>query len=290
MNEVAVKPDILQKPGYGRTGHYPIIGAILLFAAAMKAWQLATVPGLGGGLISSRWFGFCVVEFELAFGIWLFFGLLPQWTRMATIGLFSFFGAISLYKALSGETSCGCFGSLQVNPWITFVLDALVAAVVFFRRNGPAHGGGVSINKIAVMAILWLMPTAVTLYALGSVDESKRSELGTEFVGVNGHRSILLEPEKWQGREFPLLPFIEPTEVREQLMSGEWTVVLYRSDCQKCQKVITDLVKKGTSRGILIEIPPCGTESVIPEGFLHARLNEKMIWFAETPYVFSWPK
>ena len=99
-----------------------IVAAILLFAAGMKAWQLATQPyltgaTLGEGLFHARWFNICVVEFELAFGIWLIFGLLPRLTWLATVGLFTVFGGVSLYKALSGEASCGCFGAAQVNPW-----------------------------------------------------------------------------------------------------------------------------------------------------------------------------
>jgi hypothetical protein len=41
---------------------------------------------------------------------------------------------ITLYKAVTGAASCGCFGSVHVNPWITlFAIDlpALLALSIF---------------------------------------------------------------------------------------------------------------------------------------------------------------
>ncbi len=91
-----------------------VVAATLLFAAGTKAWHLATVPTLGDGILYARWFNLCVVEMELAFGLWLIADLLPQLTRRATVGLFAVFSVVSLFKALSGEKSCGCFGAMQV--------------------------------------------------------------------------------------------------------------------------------------------------------------------------------
>ncbi|MDO5554492.1 MAG: hypothetical protein Q4G68_12100 [Planctomycetia bacterium] len=105
------------------------IAVLLLFAAGMKAWQLATVPLLGEGLLHARWFNIAVVEFEIAFACWLLMGLLPKLTRWATIALFTTFAGVSLYKAVSGEASCGCFGAVTVNPWWTMGLDVVVVGI-----------------------------------------------------------------------------------------------------------------------------------------------------------------
>ena len=84
-------------------GAAPLLALVLFTAAVMKAVQLATVPVLGEGLFHARWFEFCLVEYELAFGLLLLGGQLPGWTRLAVIALFSLFGLVSLFKALSGE-------------------------------------------------------------------------------------------------------------------------------------------------------------------------------------------
>ena len=111
-----------------------VVAVIVLTAAFMKAYQLATEPSFGEGLFHARWFNILVVEFELFFGIWLMVGLLPKLTWLATIGCFSIFALISLFKALSGEVSCGCFGAVTVNPWITTVFDVgVIGSLLAFR-------------------------------------------------------------------------------------------------------------------------------------------------------------
>ena len=262
-----------------------VIAVIILSAAAMKAWQLATVPAFGDGLLHAWWFSAGVVEFELAFGIWLLFGLLPRLTRFAAIILFTVFGGVSLYKALSGEASCGCFGAVQVSPWWTFILDATVVLVLCYCRKCPPDCWRISVKKLLSIFVLWVVVTVPVLYGVSSIKKNDLSTLGKEIIGINGHRTILLEPDKWANGKFPLLPFIEPADVRKQLEMGTWTVVLYHHDCPECQRVITELLSKGVPDVICVEIPPYGVKSSVPQGCVHARLSEKMEWIAETPTV-----
>ncbi|GHT23043.1 hypothetical protein FACS189419_06450 [Planctomycetales bacterium] len=67
------------------------------------------------------------------FGIWLLFGLLPKLTWLATTALFLLFALVSFYKAISGETSCGCFGNVTVNSWFTMTFDIFI---VFLETGG----------------------------------------------------------------------------------------------------------------------------------------------------------
>ena len=136
-----------------------VIAAILLTAAVMKTYQLATELSLGEGLLHARWFNILVVEFELFFGIWLIVGMLPKLSWLATIGCFSVFALVSLYKALSGEASCGCFGVMAVNPWITTVFDVgVIGCLLAFR---PASSiSAVNAPKIdLLLETYWLRST-----------------------------------------------------------------------------------------------------------------------------------
>ncbi len=105
------------------------VAAVLLIAASLKAHQLATTPSLGDGILEARWFNIFVVEFELLFGIWLVFGLLPKLTWLASVGLFSLFATVSAFKGLMGEASCGCFGEVTINPWLMAAFDLGVVGV-----------------------------------------------------------------------------------------------------------------------------------------------------------------
>ena len=291
-----LKEDVKAKGRSGVVGYIWLnrgIACLLFFAAGMKAWQLATVPVLGEGILHARWFNILVVEFELAFGLWLLFGFLPKLTRWATIALFTTFAGVSLYKVVSGEASCGCFGTATINPWWTMGLDMAIAGMAFFLGRGHHvdHSrvdlAELDKRRLAWAVIVWLFIIIPTSLVMFSVRTNDLSELGTVFTGVDGKETILLEPEKWKKGEFPLLPYIEPPQVREQLKSGKWTVVLYRYDCPKCKEVMNDLVLKGGLNIVSIELPPYGGRSFDGVGFVHAKLTDKMVWFVETPIIVS---
>jgi hypothetical protein len=66
--------------------------------------------------------------------MWLLSSLLKKAAWLAAISCFSLFSAVTFYKAITGYASCGCFGSVHVNPWITlFAIDlpAVIALAVF---------------------------------------------------------------------------------------------------------------------------------------------------------------
>lgn len=101
------------------------LGLLLLTAAGLKGYELATEPVAQTGLLTSPWFLIGVVEFELFFGLWLLTGLYRRLTWRVAILCFSAFACVSLYKAVSGEATCGCFGRVAVSPWYTLILDAV---------------------------------------------------------------------------------------------------------------------------------------------------------------------
>lgn len=117
------------------------LAVLLLAAAGLKAHSLATEPVLATGLLDSRWVLIVAVEFELLFALWLSANISPKPTWAAALACFGLFTCISVYKALSGETTCGCFGS-AVNPWWTATLDLAIVFCLFYCR--PAHQASLS--------------------------------------------------------------------------------------------------------------------------------------------------
>jgi hypothetical protein len=65
---------------------------------------------------------------ELALSVWLLSGLFKKGAWLAALVCFSFVSMITHYKAVTGAASCGCFGSVQANPWITLFTIGLPAA------------------------------------------------------------------------------------------------------------------------------------------------------------------
>ena len=63
------------------------VGILLLTAAGLKGYQLATEPLLGTGFLDSRWLLTMTVEFELLFGLWLLANIWPKLSWAAAMGL-----------------------------------------------------------------------------------------------------------------------------------------------------------------------------------------------------------
>lgn len=112
------------------------LGVLLLLSAGLKAHGLFS-GSLADSPLSSPRLQAATIELELVIGLWLLSGM-PA-ARWGAIGLFSLFTIVSLYLALAGQRSCGCFGRVTVNPWITFALD-LGAVLALLASASTAQG------------------------------------------------------------------------------------------------------------------------------------------------------
>ena len=209
------------------------VGFLLLLAAGLKGHQLATEPVSGAGILDSRWFLILVVEFEFVFGLWLWGGLCPKWTRWMVLVCFALFSGVSLFKALSGETSCGCFGKVAVNPWYTLLLDigGLLSLVWWHSTKAEARcrlGSRAFTVRLISMSVAWLLVGLPGGFAMATYVPARLSGDG-EFVGES--EIVVLEPETWIGHRFPLL---ERIEITGAVGDGLWIVLLYKSGCSVC--------------------------------------------------------
>ncbi len=280
-----------------QTGHDAVrivLGLFLLTAAALKGHQLATEPVAETSLLTSRWFLIVVVEFELFFGLWLMAGLYPKRTWYAALLCFGGFSCISLYKALSGEATCGCFGTVEMSPWYTFGLDT--AAVIALSWCRPQRGlagvfreDGRLLFRPAEVAIVCLAVGAPSAWAMGSYQAAAINETG-DISGQSGF--VVLEPETWIGKRLPILNHID---IADQLDKGHWIVILYHHQCPVCRKLISKHEQlprvlgrlHDAVRVALVEIPPRSGIGIVPSDSLSllGNLSEARQWFVATPTV-----
>jgi thiol-disulfide isomerase/thioredoxin len=115
-----------------------IAGAFLIIAAVLKSQQLLTEPIISKGLWESWEFFVIQIPLELGLGIWLLCGLFRKAGWLLTAIAFGGFIVVNGYKAISGVASCGCFGTVHVNPWITLLaIDVpLFVLLLIFRPSG----------------------------------------------------------------------------------------------------------------------------------------------------------
>src|SRR4051812_10602478 len=97
-----------------------VIAAVLFISAALKSIDplpIILLPQLDAH--GQYQLSMLVTQVELMLAFWLVSRFYPRTSWRFATALFLLFGAVTLYQALSGGSSCGCFGALKINPWIT---------------------------------------------------------------------------------------------------------------------------------------------------------------------------
>jgi len=116
------------------------VGAFLLASAGLKAHGLATDPLAQDSLLVTPRVLITTIELEVILGLWLLSGWAARASRTAALTFFALLAVASLYLALDGQPSCGCFGRVAVSPWWTLALDVGVIAALISCRPLPGSG------------------------------------------------------------------------------------------------------------------------------------------------------
>ncbi len=203
---------------------------------------------------------------------------------------------VTLYKGITGAESCGCFGSVHVNPWITlFAIDlpAVIALVLFrpglaFQRKRESVRTLIqefitplpSIPRFAITTCLTLTTLSITIPILAFNEPAK--------ITVSYE---VLEPETWVGRKLPILEYID---IGKQLEKGSWLVLLYHHNCPDCAAAILEYEQMARDLAgnedflqiALIELPPYGQGPIsVDSPCTLGQLAEAKEWFVATPVV-----
>lgn len=284
-----------------------VLGIILLVAAGLKAHELFTGPVAAEGWLGNRWLHAAVFEFEVLLGLWLLVGVLPRAAWGVALVTFGAFAGVTLYSALSGAASCGCFGRVKISPWYTFSLDVVaVAALLWYRPVSPPPRQDLPPVRrgfaVAALALVLVVTPVAALLALKEpveiVDEADLQQLVQdqpraieegELRTVGG--TAMLKPQLWIDKRMPLFGKID---VGDQLREGRWTVVLYHHDCDHCREALPkyELLARerqadpAAPKMAFIETPPYGQPHQSPltdSPALTGKLSDDVNWFVQTP-------
>jgi hypothetical protein len=256
---------------------------LLSIAAFLKGYELYTAPLPETGLWTSGGVRVGVVEAEFLLGLWLLSGLWVRAARWAALVAFHVFFTLSLSRALAGEESCGCFGSVPIDPRWTAGAD-LVAIFALWRWRPVESIGwllGERSLRVAATLALWLLVGIPGGFVLAA---------RWPEVEADGSR-VVLKPEKWVGRRCPLLPY---ADIGDELSRGRWLVLLYHHNCSRCQEVVpiyeaqarAAAANPAAPRIAFLAVPPHGAPlwKFAPGSIsLQGKLTESKEWFGSTP-------
>jgi len=264
--------------------------AVLFAAAALKAMQLASVPSLSPQFMYHPWVQTTLIEFELFLGIFLICNVYEPWAARAACCAFGIFAIISMTKILTGASSCGCFGAVEIAPEKMFILDlgAAVSLGVFGAQfRSPAWKNIPSIERrprkwrLFVAALLAIVVSGVPAWAI-------RAQFQLRVHGSKAADNVrIIEVADMVNKE---LPFSDQIEISDDLTSGTWILVLYRQGCSLCEEAIpqyVEVMKTHAGKYAFIEIPSGAVGMRPPDSpaYLQGKLSDEFNWYGESPIV-----
>jgi hypothetical protein len=274
-----------------------VTGLVLIAAAALKIHQLLTEPIISKGFWESWEFFLIQIPLELGLGIWLVCGLFRKAAWVVAVLSFGLFIVVTLQKGIIGAESCGCFGRVKVNPWITLsVIDIpFFLGLVIFRPKGlkllpppwplAKHFFGVAIPTFIVIGVI--IPVLIF---------NKPPDKTDKYEVVKPKEWIRKEPlgKNRVSEEWSMLKHID---IADSLRSNIAIVVLYNTGCDTCHDAIPLYDKMGRDmasnrdsiRFAFIEIPPYASEQdnlvSVDTPCLRGRLDSSKNWYIQTPLV-----
>jgi hypothetical protein len=299
------------------------LGVLLVMASILKGHQLMTEPVAGRDMWSYRPFLIFQVEFELALGIWLLSAVFRRLAWLIALVCFAVFSSVTCYKALAGMASCGCFGKVHVNPWVTLMVIDLPAVVALIALRPENMGETLQYHVTGVLRTCRLLTRILRRGGRSPSTRTQRPRFA--FVlrtfwrpflekGVLIAASVVvvvlaattpvlalvepakatstyevLEPKTWIGNALPILGH---TDIADQIASGNWLIVLHHIDCDDCraaipryQQMARDLRDiQSNLRIALIEVPPYQPHQEPPgTAWLTGKLDQSKRWFVVTP-------
>ncbi len=268
-----------------------VTGFVLIVAAVLKIHHLLTEPIMSEGFWESWEFFLIQIPLELGLGIWLVCGLFRKLAWMVAALAFGLFIAVTLQKGLVGAESCGCFGRVKVNPWITLsVVDIpLFLGLVIFRPKDlkllpppwPSAKHFFSVAIPTFIAIGIIMPVLIFNKPPDKTDKYE-----------------VVKPEEWIRKEHSEgWSMLEHIDIAASLRLDIIIVVFYSAGCDTCHYTIPlydqmsrDMAGNEDSvRFAFIEIPPYASEidSIVPVDTpcLRGKLDSSKDWYVQTPLV-----
>ncbi len=238
-----------------------VCGVILVAAVVLKIWGVS-VGGVAQPLTMitphAQLFG---VVCEGFIGVWLLSGLDRRRAWFASVVLFTVLAGVSLFLISEGLSSCGCFGRVVVHPWLTFVLDAtLIALLLIFRpMPEPVRDGQPNLlHAVVGAAAILVVAGGGTMIYWGTGIEGTITRLRGEALTLDPAIVELGEGVVGTTREFSV-SVVNHTDQPLELIGGT----------SSCSCIVTrDLPRIVPARG-RCDVPVTATFSGSPGLFQH---------------------
>jgi hypothetical protein len=274
-------------------------GAVLKLIDLSPSHLPAAVIKWSGGVGVDLMFVFrlSIAAELIVVGIMILVPPLARWTGIVMLALFL---PVLIGDLALGASSCGCFGAVEISPWVTLVTDVtFFLGLLLLGRRVPKLGLTASLpTRNVVAAGLWGLASVVLAFGLGSAVQAPSADP----AGVPGAAPAMDLPaegyylpdyQTWLGRPFTDLDIAAWVRgLPGDIASGSQYVIFYRKDCEHCHELM-ELYFSGPLPWptTAIAVPERGgfpTENLQPFPCLECRtaeLPDGVDWFLQTPVL-----
>ena len=272
------------------------IGAVLkILDGSPSNLPAALVKWLGGLGMDLRF----VLEFSIAVelivvGVMI---LVPGLSRMAGILIMASFLPVLIGDVALGASSCGCFGAVQIPPWVTLVTDAFfLLSLLFLARGVPALKMPRSLpTRQVVSAGLWSVLSVAVAFGLTSSGMAAVAPSNGPAITSSGPAEGYYLPDysSWVGQPFSQLDVAGWIRgLPDDLDEGQQYVLFYRKDCEHCHELMEfffaeELPLPTTAVAVpdRAGFPTVGVQPFVCAGCRLAELPAGVDWFLQTPVL-----
>jgi hypothetical protein len=163
---------------------------------------------------------------------------LARWTGILMVGSFL---PILVGDLMLGASSCGCFGAIEVNPWVTLVTDVtFFLGLLFLGRREPRLALTSSLPTSRVLAVgIWSLLSVVIAFAAPADTPAASSAIAGDHQPLPANGYYLPAYEEWIGQPFQELDIATwAIGLPDDLDVGQHFVIFFRKDCEHCHELL----------------------------------------------------
>jgi hypothetical protein len=236
---------------------------------------------------------FSVAAELIVAAVMVFVPPLARWTGLVMLGVFL---PVLMGDLALGASSCGCFGAVNVSPWVSLVMDVTFFLVLaYFGRREPrlAITSHLPTTRVVTAGALSLLSVVVAFGPRASGSDPAGQTTTDLVAGLPEDGYYLPDYESWRGRPFRDLEIAAwIVGLNADLETGQQYVVFYRKDCEHCHELLevyfSGALQLPTTAVAVPERNGWPTENLQPFPCTECRLAELpsgIDWFLQTPVL-----
>ncbi len=225
--------------------------------------------------------------------------LVPRLARPVGLFLMGIFLPVIIGDLALGASSCGCFGGVQVPPWVTLVIDGgLFLGLWWFGRHAQSLAYKKELPTLQlVVAGLWVVASFMIGFSAGGAafggaepGGNSSAESGSVSLPADGYH--MPDYEAWIGSSWDDVPISTWITGEEVLGTAVEYVMFYRKDCEHCHELMEAwFADEPPGPTLAVSVPERGgypTENLQAFACDSCRLAELPLgvdWFLQTPIL-----